>query len=159
MDDEHYMRLALREAEKAIGKGDFPIGCIIVLNNRIISSAHNEVFSKSDRLAHAELTALKNAQSTLMGVVNEATLFTTYEPCPMCFGASVQSSSIRRIVYGINLDNSGATHLRESLPPFYQGNERYFVEITGRVLEDECKEVFLRGEPVKRMIEKGHLKI
>ncbi|MDD2785381.1 MAG: nucleoside deaminase [Patescibacteria group bacterium] len=153
MTDESFMKEALTEASASLQNGDWPIGCVIVLDDKIIAKTHNQVYSTKDKLAHAEMLALKEAQDILRDSPGEATLYTTYEPCPMCFGAIILSR-IKRVVCGIDLDNSGAMHFRENLPLLFK-QDKFTVEFTSGVLADECYKVFIKGEPTKKLLKNG----
>lgn len=65
MDDESYMRLALEEAEIGLSEGNWPIGCVIELKGSVIAKTHNQVYTLKDRLAHAEMLALRQVQNEL----------------------------------------------------------------------------------------------
>ncbi len=156
MDDEYYMREALKEAETALKEGNWPIGCVIELNGDIIVKGHNQVYSLEDKLAHAEMLALRQAQNQLYQNPRNATLYTTYEPCPMCFGAAILSR-IKRVVCGIDLDNSGAMYFRENLPLIFK-QDKFAVEFTTDILASECYNVFVAGEPTKKLITEGLLR-
>ena len=85
---EYYMRQALREAADAFDKEEIPIGAIVVMNNKIIAKAHNQVELLNDSTAHAEILALTTAyQAMVSKYLPEATLYVTIEPCLMCCGA------------------------------------------------------------------------
>jgi tRNA(adenine34) deaminase len=154
--DERYMKEALVEAEKALSEGNWPIGCIIVVDDKIIARTHNLVYSTSDKLAHAEMLALREVSETLRKHKGEATLYSTYEPCPMCFGASILSR-IKRIVCGIDVDDSGAMYFKEHLPLLFK-QDKFSVKLTTGVLAKECYKVFIKGKPTKKLKDKGHLK-
>lgn len=156
MDDEHYMRAALAEAEKGLITGDWPIGCVVVLDDKIIARGHATAKSTKNKLAHAEMNTLNQIQHILKDRQGEATLYTTYEPCPMCFGAIVLSR-IKRVVAGIDIDSSGAMHFRENLPKLFK-QEKFKVEFTPGVLADECYEVFIKGEPTQQLVKTGWIK-
>ena len=95
-----YMKEALKEAEKALGKDEVPIGAVIVCNNRIIARAHNLTEMLNDPTAHAEMQAITMATSYMGGkYLNECTLYVTIEPCPMC-AAALRWAQIAKIVYG-----------------------------------------------------------
>lgn len=155
--DENYMSEALKEAEIALQEGNIPIGCVIVRNNKIISRDHNQIYTLKDRLAHAELLALKEVQGELYENKRQATIYTTYEPCPMCLGAIVLSR-IKRVVYGIDLDNSGAINLLENFPLLFR-RDKWKPELSGGVLADKCKEVFMKSWFAESMAKKGLLNI
>ncbi|MHB8831073.1 MAG: nucleoside deaminase, partial [Patescibacteria group bacterium] len=151
--DESCMQEALNEAVTSQQNGDWPIGCVIVLNDQIIARTHNQVYSTKDKLAHAEMLALREVQVLLRDHPGEATLYTTYEPCPMCFGAIILSR-IKRVVCGIDLDNSGAMHFRDNLPLLFK-QDKFTVEFTTGILADDCYEVFIKGEPTKKLLDNG----
>ncbi|MDD5438270.1 MAG: nucleoside deaminase [Patescibacteria group bacterium] len=153
MTDEVFMREALEEAAISQQSGDWPIGCVIELDGKIIAKTHNQVYSTTDKLAHAEMLALRQVQGILKDHKGEATLYTTYEPCPMCFGAAILSR-IKRVICGIDLDNSGAMHFRDNLPLLFK-QDKFAVEFTTGVLADDCYEIFIKGEPTKKLLENG----
>lgn len=146
-NDEFYMREALREAEKAVKTGDWPIGCIIVHDGKIIARAHNKGYSTNNRIAHAELLALQRARHVLLKHPQEATLYTTFDPCPMCVGAMLVMK-IKRVVTGINPDKSGGLDMLMHLPDFYK-QSKFALDITRKLLVEESNAVFLKGEPTK----------
>lgn len=158
MEDEFYMKEALEEAKLALKEGNWPIGCVIVLDGKIISRARGQTHSKKSKLEHAEINALKEVQETLRKNKNRATLYTTYEPCPMCLGAIILNRIKRVVSSGVDIDKSGAMHLKENLPEAFK-HERFKIEHTTGVLTKECEEVFMQGRPTKSLIEKGIIKI
>lgn len=97
---EHFMREALREAQKAFDKDEVPIGAVVVCNNRIIARAHNLTETLNDVTAHAEMQAITAAANALGGkYLTDCTLYVTLEPCPMCAGALFWSQA-DRVVFG-----------------------------------------------------------
>lgn len=153
MTDQDFMTEALKEAEIALNEGNWPIGCVVELDGNIIARTHNQVYTKKDKTAHAEMLAIKEIQNILQENKQKATLYTTYEPCPMCFGAIILSR-IKRVVSGIDVDNSGAMFFREHLPLLFK-QDKFHVEFTHGVLADECHTVFIQGEPTKKLIQDG----
>lgn len=153
MNEEAYMKEALGEAKIALDKGNWPIGCVIVLNGAVIARAHNEVYSASNRFGHAEMLALQMANDMLSAHPNEATLYTTYEPCPMCFGACILGK-VKKVVCGIDLDQSGAMYFREHLPLLFK-QDKFYIDFETGLLADECADVFLQGQPTKKLIAEG----
>ncbi len=137
------MREAIKEAQKALETGDFPIGSVLVYDDEIVARAHNTSYSDKNRLAHAEIKVLNQSQDLLEKHKGEIVLYTTYEPCPMCFGSAVLMK-LKRVVSGIDIDQSGCFGLLNHLPPFWN-KDKFKFEVTKGVLADECKEVFLKG--------------
>jgi tRNA(adenine34) deaminase len=100
LEDEHYMRLALQEAEKAFAAEEIPIGAIVVCKGRIVGRGHNLTEQLNDVTAHAEMQAFTAASQTLGGkYLKDCTLYVTIEPCVMCAGASYWTQ-IGKLVYG-----------------------------------------------------------
>lgn len=155
--DEYFMREAIKEATLAIAEGNFPIGCVIVLDNQIIARAHNTGYSDRNRLAHAEIKALTMAKDILENNRGKSVLYSTYEACPMCFGA-ILLSKIGRVVSGIDLDQSGSLDLQKHLPPFFT-HPKFHFEVTKGVLKTECRAVFMKGKMVNKMIKSSLFKI
>ncbi|HEV3046169.1 MAG TPA: tRNA adenosine(34) deaminase TadA [Solirubrobacteraceae bacterium] len=106
--DDYFMRLALREAERALEHEDVPVGAVLVRDGEVVASAHNERELRQDPTAHAEVTALREA-ARLMGSwrVLNAVLYVTLEPCAMCAGAIVLAR-VARVVYGASDPKAGA---------------------------------------------------
>jgi tRNA(adenine34) deaminase len=95
-----YLESAIDEAGKAYQKGEVPVGAVIVKDQEIIAKAHNLKETKKDALAHAEILAIQKAQKKLGDWrLNECTLYSTLEPCPMCAGAIIQAR-ISKVVFG-----------------------------------------------------------
>lgn len=90
--NEKYMKLAIIEAKKALKKGEVPIGCIIVKNNKILAKAHNKKETTNIVTKHAEIIAIEKACKKIKSWhLNNCILYTTVEPCMMCTGAIIQS--------------------------------------------------------------------
>jgi tRNA(adenine34) deaminase len=106
--DEYFMRLALREAERALEHDDIPVGAIVVREGEVIGSGHNERQLRADPTAHAELIALRDAARTLGNWrVLASVLYVTLEPCAMCAGAIVLAR-VPRVVFGTPDPKAGA---------------------------------------------------
>ena len=106
--DEHYMELALREAERAAREGEVPVGAVVVRDRRVIARAHNCPIRLSDPSAHAESLALRRAGRRLGNYRLEGcTLYATIEPCAMCAGAIIQAR-VGRLVFGAHDSKAGA---------------------------------------------------
>ena len=107
MDDEHFMKQALREAQRAFDADEVPIGAVIVMHNKIIGRGYNQVEMLKDATAHAEFIALTSAFNYLGAkYLLEATMYVTIEPCAMCCGA-LYWSKIGRLVYGASDEKHG----------------------------------------------------
>lgn len=133
-NDIYYMNLALKEAKKAIKYGDIPIGCVIVINNKIISKAFNKKEFNNNPIKHAEIIAIEKASKKLnTWHLDECTLYTTMEPCLMCAGAILQSR-ISRIVYGLPNNNFGEVTSNNEV---FKNNKK--IKIDGCICEEESK--------------------
>jgi len=131
--------LALAEAQKAFHIGEVPVGCIIVLNNRIVARAHNLREIKNDPTAHAEIIAIRKAAQKLKGWrLMDTTIYVTVEPCAMCAGAIYQSR-IGRLVYGADDPKAGVIKSLFRILDNEGINHR--VAVTGGVLQEECSEI------------------
>ena len=94
------MKKAFEEAKYAFFKNEVPVGCVIVNNNDVISRSSNMVELLNDSTAHAELIAITSAQNSLNSKnLDNCILYTTLEPCLMCYGA-IYWSKINTVVYG-----------------------------------------------------------
>ena len=119
MTDEHYMNLALKEAQKALEGDEVPVGAIVVVQNRIISKGWNQVELLNDSTAHAEIIALTAAFNYLGSkYLPDATLYVTLEPCLMCCGA-LYWSKINRIVFGAYDEKNGFKKYTGNKNPFH----------------------------------------
>jgi tRNA(adenine34) deaminase len=135
-DDEHFMRLAIAEAELALGHDDVPIGAVVVRDGEVIGAGHNERERRQDPTAHAEALALREAASALGSWrVLHATLYVTLEPCAMCAGAIVLAR-VPRVVYGCTDPKAGAAGSVLDVLAEARLNHRPAVE--GGVLGADC---------------------
>jgi tRNA(adenine34) deaminase len=105
--DEHYMRLALKEAQKAFELGEIPVGAVIVGEQQILAKAHNQTEALVDVTAHAEILAITAAEQQMGSkYLKNCTLYVTLEPCVMCAGA-LAWSQIGRIVFAARDEKRG----------------------------------------------------
>lgn len=141
--DEQYMRKALHEAETAFAEGEVPVGAIIVCKGQIIARTHNLTEMLHDVTAHAEMQAITSAAEQIGGkYLPDCTLYVTVEPCIMCAGA-IGWAQIKRIVYGAKEEKRGYS---EYAPKAFHPK----AEVTGGILETECKELMQRFFKSKR---------
>ena len=140
-DDEYYMGEALREARKAEGEDEIPVGAVVVSGDDIIGRAHNQTEMLHDVTAHAEILAMSAAAEHLGAkYLTGCTLYVTLEPCVMCAGA-LGWAQVGRIVYGASDPKRGFERLgRSMLHPK--------TEVTAGVRGEEC------GELVKEFFRK-----
>lgn len=110
---EKFMREAIKQSLKSIKAGQSPFGAVVVKGGKLVARAHNTVRSSSDPTAHAEVNALRKAARKLGGIsLKGCTLFSSCEPCPMCF-ASAHWADIDEIVYGASIADAKALGFRE----------------------------------------------
>lgn len=133
------MKLALEEARKAKEIGEVPIGAVIVLDEAVISSAHNLREKEQRSIAHAEILAIDKACEKIGSWrLENATLYVTLEPCPMCAGAIVLSR-IGRVVYGASDPKGGCAGTLMNLLQEERFNHQ--VAITKGIEEKACGEM------------------
>ena len=107
MDDLNYMKRALFQAEKAYRKDEVPVGAVVILDDQIISEAHNNSIKGLDPSGHAEIEALKKAALVVGNYrIKEAVMYVTLEPCMMCCGALVQAR-LSEVVFAARDPKSG----------------------------------------------------
>ncbi len=137
--DDHFMRQALALARHAQAAGEVPVGCVIVLDDRVIATGFNQPISRCDPTAHAEIEALRAAAQALGNYrLPGCTLYVTLEPWPMFAGAMVHAES-GRLVYGVPDGRAGAAGTVFNLAQAAELNHR--MEVTGGVREAESREL------------------
>ncbi|MEP6615061.1 MAG: nucleoside deaminase [Ginsengibacter sp.] len=131
--DEYYMRQAIKEARKAYEADEVPIGAVVVMQDKIIARAFNQVELLNDSTAHAEIIALTSAYAFLGSkYLPSATLYVTIEPCLMCAGA-LYWSKIGKVVFGATDSKHGAFSSRTSGRILHPKTI-----LESNVCEDEC---------------------
>jgi tRNA(adenine34) deaminase len=137
--DDYFMRLALREAERALEHEDVPIGAVVARGGEVVAAAHNERELRQDPTAHAEIIALREA-ARLAGTwrVLDAVLYVTLEPCAMCAGAIVLSR-VPRVVFGASDPKAGACG--SVLDVLGEPRLNHRPEVAGGLLAEECGEM------------------
>lgn len=134
--DEFFMNEALRQARKALGKEEVPVGAVVVRGGKIIARASNQVEMLKDATAHAEMLAVTQAEAAVGDWrLNDCDLYVTKEPCAMCAGALVHVR-MRRVIFGCPDERSGAAGGTINLLQMPSLNHR--CEITGGVMSAEC---------------------
>ena len=146
--DEHFMRMALREAEKAAADCEVPTGCVVVEEPesedappsavRILGRAHNQAEGLSDATAHAEMLALTAAfQARGNWRLTNTRLYVTKEPCPMCAGAIVLAR-VKTVVWGVSDPKRGGGTV---FGIFDHPGINHHPQIVTGVLEEESRTV------------------
>jgi tRNA(adenine34) deaminase len=136
MNDEDYMREALKSAQIALGLGEIPVGAVVVLEGKIIGRGYNQREKKHDVSSHAEIEAIRSAGEAVGNWrLNGATLYVTLEPCLMCASA-IQQAQISRVVYGAEDPTDGAISAHHYIYDDPSLGERPLV--SRGILEKEC---------------------
>jgi len=149
---EHFMRMALAEAEAALAEDEVPVGAVIVHGQRVIASAHNQRERLRDPTAHAEMIAITQAAEALGSWRLEGcTLYVTLEPCPMCAGAILQAR-LDALVYGASDPKAGAVQTLYQLLSDPRLNHR--TQSTGGVLLEPCGALLTRFFQTQRRLGK-----
>lgn len=144
------MREALKEAEKALGKDEVPVGAVIVHKDRIIARGYNQMRTLNDPTAHAEMIAVTSAASVLKDMrLLDCTLYVTIEPCSMCAGALVLAR-IERIVYGADDPKAGACGSVLNIVQNKKLNHR--IKVTKGILKEDCSRIIQEFFRIKRLI-------
>jgi tRNA(adenine34) deaminase len=132
--DEHFMREALKEAQKAFDLDEVPVGVVIVANNKIIGRAHNLTEQLNDVTAHAEMQAITSAANFLGGkYLTDCTIYVTLEPCVMCAGALGWSQVSKLVI--------GAPDTKKGFGLLDQNVLHPKTEVVKGILEQECGEL------------------
>ncbi len=139
VNDEKFMRLAIKEAIKASCEGEVPVGAIIEFNDKVFATGRNKRIKNNSAIAHAEIEAIeravkKNKDWRLEGM----TLYVTTEPCIMCAGAIIHSR-IKRVVYGCAEPKMGA--VASIFKVFDNKKLHHKPLVTGGVLAKECSNI------------------
>jgi len=138
--DDHYMGLALLQAQRAELFGEVPVGAIVVNEaGEVIGDGFNQTITTHDPTAHAEVVALRKAGLLLQNYrLPEASLYVTLEPCAMCMGAMMHAR-IKRVVFGARDPKTGVCGSVIDLPA--EARLNHHAEVTGGVMEKVCGEI------------------
>jgi tRNA(adenine34) deaminase len=134
-NDAFFMQKALEQAYIAEKLGEVPVGCVIVKDDKIITSGHNRQIIDNNPSAHAEIIALENAGKILQNYrLIDCTLYVTLEPCVMCFGALIHAR-IKRLVFATSDEKTGSCGGCINLSDVNCFNHK--IQITTGVLQQE----------------------
>jgi tRNA(adenine34) deaminase len=142
LDLEAMMREALAEAEAAGEDGEYPIGAVVVIEGKVVSRGRSRQRELRSQLAHAELEALQQGGEPLWKRHDEAVVFTTVEPCPLCLCAAVMAD-VPHIVFAHPDPAVQSAKIIERVPYVALHIDTYL----GGVLRDESRALFERYEP------------
>lgn len=144
MNDETYLQLAIESARRGIAQGQTPFGAVIVRDGEILAKAHNAVWATCDPTAHAEVRAIRVACSSALTIdLSGATIYSTCEPCPMCF-AAIHWAKLDRVVFGARIADAQAAGFAELDVSNEQMRELggSGVKVVGDVLREPCRDLF-----------------
>jgi guanine deaminase len=146
LTDRQAMAVAIREALAGTRQGQSPFGCAILQGRRLVASAHSTVWQKCDATAHAEVNAIRRACRKLgMIHLSGCVLYTTCEPCPMCYSAA-HWARIPKVVFGARIRDARAAGFNELLIP--AGRMGRFsgggIELVPEFMHEDCRQLFQR---------------
>lgn len=148
MNNEKWMKEAIKQAKKAAQKDEVPIGCVIVKDDQIIARAYNKREMKQCSTAHAEILAIEKACKKLGSWrLEDCYLYVTLEPCPMCSGAIIQSR-IRNVIFGAYDPKGGCMGSNMNINDVRGFN--HYPDIEGGILQDECSRLLKEFFKAKR---------
>ena len=139
--DIHFMTEALKEAKLAFDEGNVPIGAILVINDAIVYSARNQLYTNQNWASHAEtllIQANANAIRTAHKKGQNTELYTTLDPCIMCMGTACMNR-IKRLIFGCPDPDAGTAHV----PPITEYYKKLWPQITGPVLPEESHKLMI----------------
>lgn len=137
-NDEKFMEMALKEAEKAALLGEIPVGAVIVKDGEAIAFGHNTRETEQNALGHAEINAISAACKVLGSWrLSGLTIYVTMEPCPMCAGAII-NSRLQRVVYGAEDLKMGSMG---SLIDLSKVQYNHSPRITKSILNKQCHQI------------------
>ena len=138
MTDVDYMNLALREAQEALARGDWPVGSVLVRDGAILATGQNRQITERDVTWHAEFEAMRRVtQERGVETLAGATVYSTMEPCPMCAGA-MKLARIGRLVLGTRHATLQRTDLGTYSVETFCALTGYDLALTTGVREAEC---------------------
>jgi tRNA(adenine34) deaminase len=148
MNDQDWMRYAIRLAQRAEQQGEVPVGALVVYENRCLAEGWNQPIQNHDPTAHAEIQAIRKAGQVLNNYrLIDCTLYVTLEPCVMCMGA-IAHSRVKRLVFGAFDPKRGAVcnALQLSDAPFLN----HHIDWQGGILEADCSNLLTDFFKAKR---------
>jgi len=148
MNDQDYMRLAIRKAQQGIAAGQSPFGSVIVRLGEVIAVTHNSVWRDTDPTAHAEVNCIRAATTALNAIfLHGCVLYSTTEPCPMCL-AAIHWAKIERVVFGATIADAARAGFSElavdaKVLARMGGSP---LQVESGLLREECADLFLQWQ-------------
>jgi tRNA(adenine34) deaminase len=150
INDRHWMQQALDLAAKAQRMGEVPVGAVLVQDNRLLGSGYNQMVSKTNPCAHAELLAIQEGALALGSYrLSDCTLYVTLEPCAMCAGALVHAR-IKRLVFAARDPKAGAAGSVYNLLSGYPLN--HAVQVDEGILQVEASGMLSEFFSARRLV-------
>lgn len=143
-EHEKYMQMAIDKCREGVDLGQTPFAACIVKNGEVIACDHNIVWASTDITAHGEIHAIRNACKHINDIdLSGCTIYSTCEPCPMCFTA-IHWARIDKIFYGADIEDAERFGFNELKVSNHMLKEMGLsnVQITGDFMKKECVEVF-----------------
>lgn len=148
MDDRKFMDMAIMKAREGMGMGQTPFGACMVRDGKVIACQHNRVWENTDITAHAEIAAIREACEALGTVdLSGSVIYSTTEPCPMCFSA-IHWARIDRIIFGTRIADAREAGFSELTISNREMKERGNSQV--EIIPD-----FMRGENLELFREFG----
>lgn len=141
-----YMKIAIDEARQGIhNKHGGPFGSVVVKDGKIVGRGHNQVLKNNDPTAHGEIMAIRDACNNLETIdLSGCELYTSAEPCPMCYGA-IQWAKIDKVYYGCNVDDTENLGFKDRT---FQTQE----VPSECILSENCKQLFKEYESLEHKL-------
>jgi tRNA(adenine34) deaminase len=132
------MKIALTEAQRALKKGEVPIGAALIASNQqVLAAAHNQTITLNDPTAHAEILVLRSAAAKIGNYrLLNTLLYVTVEPCPMCMGAAIHAR-VSQVIFGTCDPKWGAAGSQYNFAADQRFNHQ--PKVTEGICEDDCK--------------------
>jgi tRNA(adenine34) deaminase len=141
MDHESHMDHALRLAQEAFDRGDWPVAAVVVREGKVVATGQNRQNTRNDVTFHAETDALRTAFAALKTTdLSRSTVYTTMEPCPMCAEA-MRMSGVSRLVLGLRHADLNRIDLGTYSVEAFCRMMNWPLEIVTGVRHAECGEI------------------
>ena len=144
LDYQHFMEIAIKEAQTSLKTGNKGFGAVIIKDNRVIARSHDTEVIEIDPIAHAEINVIRLAARKMTSKsLSGFTLLSTHEPCPMCFVACIWAE-ISAVVYGASIKETIKLGRKRILITSEELTKKapYKIEVIGGILRERCLELY-----------------